>query len=302
MYDFLPLIIVFVAMAVMMFIVLKKFPQLSLIDVESLPEVKEEKKKDEYIRKRQEKKVEKDSTKAKKYVEKIAKWFSNIQLLFRKYVGNVQKKVLKGTFEKAKTVAPEKKEERKVEIGDLLDDANRSIEKNALEEAEKKFIDVVRLDPKSTQAYYGLVGVYLKQGMMQEAEQTCAYLLQLDPDNDQAHERMAEIAEENGNTEKAIEHYEQAVLISDIFPKRFDRLSRLLSGSGQPQTALEAGMQALAIEPENPRYLDNCLELAIIVADRGLAEELYGRLRLVNPDNNKLDAFKQRISEIVDNS
>ena len=44
MYALLPLLLIFFSFVVIIFIIVRKFPQLTLLDVENIPEVKEEKK------------------------------------------------------------------------------------------------------------------------------------------------------------------------------------------------------------------------------------------------------------------
>jgi len=61
---------------------------------------------------------------------------------------------------------------------------------------------------------------------------------------------------------------------------------------------MEAIQQALDIEPQNPRYVDNFIETSIILKRKDLAEEGYKQLRMINPDNQKLEVFRQRIDEI----
>ena len=56
--------------------------------------------------------------------------------------------------------------------------------------------------------------------------------------------------------------------------------------------------RAVQLEPGNPKYLDQLLEMSIIAGDSELARETYDRLRLANPDNQKLAEFKQRVEEI----
>jgi predicted Zn-dependent protease len=66
----------------------------------------------------------------------------------------------------------------------------------------------------------------------------------------------------------------------------------------QPETAREALLSALQLEPKNPKYLDLLIEVAILCNDSGLAITAYNELRLVNPENQKLDYFKGKISQM----
>ena len=45
----IPFILIVLSLSVIIFLVVKKFPQLSLLDVDTIPEVKEDKKKQEIV-------------------------------------------------------------------------------------------------------------------------------------------------------------------------------------------------------------------------------------------------------------
>ena len=110
--------------------------------------------------------------------------------------------------------------------------------------------------------------------------------------------KLAEIAESQGDLEEAIGYYQQAVLVNDSFSPRFYHLAELLVKVGQPQVAVESILQAVELEPQNPKYLDLLIEIAIICGNKDLALKGYGELRLVNPENQKLHSFKDRIYKI----
>jgi hypothetical protein len=67
---------------------------------------------------------------------------------------------------------------------------------------------------------------------------------------------------------------------------------------GQADVAKESILQAVELEPQNPKYLDLLIEIAIICGNKDLALKGYGELRLVNPENQKLSSFKDRIYKI----
>jgi len=52
-----------------------------------------------------------------------------------------------------------------------------------LSEAEKKFIEIISLDPKNLKAYKGLGQVYLELKEYKQAEQTFMFVLQLEKKN-----------------------------------------------------------------------------------------------------------------------
>jgi hypothetical protein len=107
-----------------------------------------------------------------------------------------------------------------------------------------------------------------------------------------------QMLEREGNSAEAIACYQQAVVINDNLSPRFYHLAELLLKEKQPETALEAIESALDLEPKNPKYLDLLIEVAILLNDKKMAMDAYNELRLVNPENQKLDSFKSRIGEL----
>jgi tetratricopeptide (TPR) repeat protein len=110
---------------------------------------------------------------------------------------------------------------------------------------------------------------------------------------------LAELCELIGEKEKAVDYYQQAVLINPNLSNRFAKLADLFYGMEQYGTALEAIEQAVDIEPENPKYLDMFTEISIMVGDQEMALNAYNKLRMANPENQKLASFKHRIEKMA---
>jgi len=291
--------IVIVCLAVLGYIVWKKLPQLSNLDVENLPQEKFSKKKHEIISKRidaQSKELKKKIGRRMIFLEKI---WGRLQLKFRVYVGNVERLWHHEQMTKIKqeqsVLSPEEKDQK---IRSLIQDGEQNLSLGNFEQAEKIFITTIKLDAKVADAYKGLGETYLSKGSTEEAKQTFDFLLQLEPENDSVMVKLAEIAEKQGNVDEAIEYYQRAVVANDSLSPRFAHLADLLLKVGQPEVAKEAVMQAVELEPQNPKYLDLLIETAILCQDKKLASDAYHNLRLVNPENSKLVDFKDRIEKI----
>lgn len=296
---FLPLTIILAALAVIVFIVARKFPQLVNLDVTNLPAEKEARKKGEMIAKRIESEGRLIKEAWSKRLEPLRKWWRRLQLNFRIYVGRVEKLWYhEEAVKKAKeSVQPEAKEQIQ-KFNALIQEAEQSLKEQNYDKAEELYIAAIKIDSKSAVAYRGLGDTYLAKGSLEEARQTYRFLLQLEPDDDSVIVKLAEVAESQGDLEEAITYYQQAVVINDSFSPRFYHLAELLIKIKQPETAKEAIIQAIELEPKNPKYLDLLIELAIICGDKSLALNGYNKLRLANPDNQKLEGFKERISRL----
>ncbi len=303
MANILPFIFIALSFSVIIFILAKKFPQLTLLDVDNIKEVKEYKKKDQLLRKRSE---EKDLEINTKFLDRIRPLFAklkNIQKRFREYVSEIEYKVrtesevVKKEKKKKtkKTVSKVEKKKQKTEIEQLLQEAQKSFEVEDYNDAEQKFIAIIKAQPKNSQAYEGLADVYHAQNQTDEAIETYKFALKLDPGSEHANVELAEIYEKKGDLDTAVSYYQQAVLINDHISSRFARIYELLTELEKYDTAFEAATQALELEPQNPKYLDNFIESSIIVGDQKAAKEGYKQLRMVNPENKKLPSFKNRI-------
>jgi hypothetical protein len=79
---------------------------------------------------------------------------------------------------------------------------------------------------------------------------------------------------------------------------RFYHLAELLIKADHPEIAKESIIQAVELEPKNPKYLDLMTETGILCGDKVLADTGFQELRLVNPQNNKLESFQARINDL----
>lgn len=295
----LPLILVLVSLAIILIIIIRKFPQLALLDVDNIPEVKQEKQKEKLLLKKVDKQLDISRKSWLGRIKPFIQWLKDIQLSFRKYVGKVEREVMKQTQDENEEAEPEvvSPDEHK-EAKTLVEEADRALISEDYEETEQKFISAIKINPRNEDAYKGLADVYMKQDMLDEAEETYKFLLQLNTKDELVYAKLSEISEKKGEIEKAIEYLQQAVLINDQVSARFAKLAELLKSLEQHNTALEAISQAVDLEPSNPKYLDKLAEFAIMTGDKKLAEDTYNQFRMVNPENQKLEVLKSRIDEM----
>jgi len=130
-----------------------------------------------------------------------------------------------------------------------------------VEIAEKKYIDIIAADPRNIEAFEGLGDLYYEQGMFSEAKETFKHVLKLDPSSATAAYDLAHISKEEGDVSSARTYIRQA-------------LSR---------------------EPKNVKYLDLDIELALEAKDKLGAQESIAVVRAVNPDNQKLDSWDEKL-------
>lgn len=289
-------VILGIAVLLMLVIAIRRFPLLANLDLENIPEEKEAKKKKEMIDRlvtADRRKLNQTFSKVGKPLQKI---WGKLQLKFRIYVGQIERLLHHEQRNKEIKQMPTEAVEAKLSV--LVQDGASNLQQNNLEKAEEMFIAAIKLDPKCGPAYRGLGDTYLAKGSFDEAEETYHFLLQLHPNDDMAMAKVSELREKKGDLEGAITNLQQAVVLNDSLSSRFFHLAELLLKVDQPKVAKEAIVQAVELEPKNPKFLDLLIETGILCSDKDLAERSFKELRLVNPQNQKLESFQARINAL----
>ena len=166
----------------------------------------------------------------------------------------------------------------------LLFEAEEMVRDGRLEGAEKKYIEIIGLDPKNFRAFKDLGEVYLKNQNLNEARQTLEHALRLKKNSEQAVD-----GEEKTKTKdvKDLELSQAYFLLGTVFEE-----------AGEYAKAIVQLKRALKIEKHNPRYLDRMIEVSILKKDKINAVQALTELETVNPENQKLPNFKERIEAL----
>lgn len=150
-------------------------------------------------------------------------------------------------------------------LENLLDEARRRAEEAKFKEAEKKYLEVIKLDPKNIEAYRGLGDVYIAQKQYTEAKEIYSFLIKL---NSVSVNRKSDY---------------------------FFNLALIHKSEGSMGEAYNYGLQALELVPNNPRYLDFIIDLSIIEGDKVGARKHLAKLKEVNPENQKISSWEEML-------
>jgi tetratricopeptide (TPR) repeat protein len=291
-----PMILIIISLVTLTVIVLRHFSQITLLNVDSIPAVKQAKHKKDILTRR----VDQHATKKRKGVSNnvlpIIRWMKGLQFQFRQYVGKVEREVI--VKEMKKKSSRLQGAERTQEIQKRMQQARIALEEHDLHEAESLFISVIQLNPKYAGAYLGLGDVYVAQENYDEAEQSYIFALQINKTNDKVMMKLADLAEKTGNIGKSISYVQKAVLQNDGISFRSAHLADLFMSQGQFDEAYNALVLALELEPQNPKYLDKMVEISIMLKHKSLARDAWQQLRMVNPENQKLTVLDDRIRQL----
>jgi len=171
-------------------------------------------------------------------------------------------------------------------IKELLASGRELLKNGDLKEAEKKIIEIISLNPRQITAYKLLGEIYLLEKNYKQAEEVLNYALKL---SKQALNLWQKIAPLNGSS--------SAELNQQLITAYFD-LGNFYRATDNPQKALVYFQKVIEAEPNNPKTLDFLIDLSIILKDKNLAQAYLWRLKEVNPENQKIEAWEEKIKNL----
>ncbi len=167
--------------------------------------------------------------------------------------------------EKDKRSAPASVERIAITLENLLDEARHSVDEGKVIEAEKKFLEVVKLDPKNIEAYRGLGELYYSKKQYNEAREIYKFLIKL---NSVSVNRKSDY---------------------------FFNLALIYKAENELGEALNYGLKSIELVPNSPRYLDFIIDLSIIEGDKVGARRHVAKLKEVNPENQKIANWEESL-------
>jgi len=272
----------------MLAIVIRKFPQLTLIDTAALPKERETRKKKEIIHERVGRMAAENW---RGFAAKVGPVLKKIQAWFRRQYTKVL--VLDYKYQTAK---PEDKplpiSDLRAIVDRLQDEAAELVKEGKGSEAEKKYVEIIKIDPKNLGAYRGLGELYLDAKNYLQAKETFEFLVKMSvKECCVAHKGRAgrfPDAEEGGSCPAS-------PAVQAEIAKNYLSLSNACRLAGDPTGARLALESALGHEPANPKHLDLLIEACILEGDKERALAVFGKLKEVNPENQKLGILYEKI-------
>ena len=281
-------------------VLIKKFPQLKLIDLSTLAGERHAQVKARIIHDRFDRALggfgHKANSAAGRFLTRLGDGYARLR---------AKLKAIEKSFERNHPLTPE---EREAKIAGLLREARSNAQLERFGMAEEAVIEALKLDPQRAEAYRVLADVYQSQKLYEQAKQTLEYLIRLDDRDETAYEKLGAVEAILGQWPEAETSYIQSIELSQLRQGSDGQaakpalirteLGEVYLKMGDHHKALEQFRAALVDEPYNPRYLDYFLETAILLGDLTAAEESYAVLETVNPENQKLAEFRTRIDNL----
>ena len=268
-YNIFPIIGIVVPLGIIIYILYKKLPDVSGLDVNAVPEIKQERLKKNLMEERLMRKLK--DLRVLKLGGNITKAIQFVVEKCKVQQKKVQDILQQNKREKAiETIIETETSARDIQIEKMMESAeNLGKNQESLKEAEQKYIDIIKIDFKNIEAYRGLGRLYVD---MCEWENAVASL-----------EHLLKIAGNSGQ-----------VLADDY--RELAEAKRELS---KDHEALHYAEKALELEPNNPKYLDLHLDISIRAKEPEQAKQSLRALRVVNPENSKLIDYGQKIKDMA---
>ncbi len=290
MLDIILVILVLISLVVIGMIVLRKFPALASLDINTIKREIENRKKDHLV--------------GLRLKRSFLVWYNHLSGWLKPVVAMIGV-FFKWLYEKINDWREKQLAEKEIapedlgrQVERLVDDAESLTRQDDFEVAEKKLIEAISLDSKNVDAFRALAHLYFDKKELEEAKQTFEHVLKLNENDEDAYEGLAVIASQGGDYQNAKADYQALVKMNSKKSEIFYNLALVCEAMKEFHESLANIKKALAIEANNPRYLDLWLKISIIIKDKVEAFTAYGRLKEVNPDNQKLEELKAQIEEL----
>lgn len=257
MIDLALLAVLVASVGAIVVLALRKLPYLASLDVKELPDAGEEHMKEVLVYRRLKRKVLDAARNARKGARPIAARVSSWAHAVARKIEATERDY-RARARQAARHAP------KADLTTLLREADELSRRGEFESAEKKFIEIVGLDPHRAATYRALGELYLRFEQYVHAEQSFRHALRISPED-------AEV--------------------------RAD-LAQLFRAQGKLTTAREEAEFAVAKERANPKFLNLLLDIALELHDRSLAEQTLAQLIEANPENQKLDELRAAVQNM----
>lgn len=304
MFNIVPLFLIIVSLGVIVVIIARKYPELTLLDLDTIPDRKEKQIKKEILGRKASKRAKDQQIKILQRLIPVKNAWKRWQSSFRLYVRQLRydvetrKNPTRIAIESTSFATKNLLSEGEKTIDDILKKGKRALEERKFQEAEISFIRAIEIDKKNVFAYEGLGDVYAEQGQFEEAKETYFFAKKLDLQNVSLLLKLASLAEQSEAWTQAIGYYEEAILVDDANASFFAKLAELFLKARQVSSAFEAINQAVELRPKHLPYLDTLVEISIIMQDKGHAEEGIYAIRMIDPEYNRIELFKDRIAEM----
>ena len=209
-------------------------------------------------------------------------------------------RALDASYKKVKNPLAAMAPSQKERVITLISEAKSLARDTKWAEAERRYLDVLQLDPRSIDAYKGIGQIYLKQKLYPQAKETLEFLLKTKKSDDATYAGLAEIAEVEGDMERAEAYRVKAAEASPNQAFRHAELAQFYLARKRPEYAREPAERAIELEKQSVKYLELAFDAAIANSMATQARELYQKLRIASDDADRASVWKEKLEQLED--
>ncbi len=258
-FDIVPLIILFAALAVIGLIVWRRLPYLAQIRVEEIPEHQQEMVKQTILENRLRRRLKELSGRLKQRLPK-----THVTLIRRAIRERWRQLVKREEAWRLRLFRQSHPTTQAEQLASGIREAGQLIEQEAWPIAEKKLLLLIRLSPRHLETY----------------------------------RLLAEVYERQKNWRDAAEAFRYAVTQGEPHEQDYLYLGELYRQAGDHRQALEMFKAAFELDPRDPKNLDFLCEESILEGNLQLAKQALAILKEVNPENQKISVFQDRLKNL----
>ena len=286
-------VIIIICFLVILYLVSGKAKKLRLIAVDMIPEEKQSEVKKRLLELRLQKRM---ISAGKGLMSLIIKMFKSVWLASTGAIEFIKEKKKNGSFKKMAQETVIKRELKPIDVAsDKLLEAETLAKKRKYDEAEEKYIEILKDDPKNIKVYMALGEIYMSRKEWEIAEETYRHIMRIDPNFLPAEKGLASLLELMKKWED-LKQLSQYILKSGIEETWvYLKLGLSYKKTGYPDVAEEYFERAVELESKNELALDYLIEAAIINKNKPLAFKAFNTLLGVSADALKIQSYKDKI-------
>lgn len=289
-----------VSLLVIAALVVRHFGELVAFDASSVPQILEKTTKQALVHARIQRNIKKVGGHVRERLSPVAHGWESFQRWFRNLANTIADQYrLQEWKQKWQEWKSRSRHERRAHLLKLLEEGDEHRRAGRYVEAEKNYIEIISLDPKNVSAYTGLAKAYFNQDKWKETEEVARHVVEsLDSVAELGWAFLGRTLKAQGKWTDAAAAFKNALKVNPLMAKRWVDLGDCYREMGGIAEAIVAYRKAAEIEPNNPRVLDQLIEISIISGDKRLAREAFLQLRSANPENQKLEEWEARIGDM----
>jgi len=293
MLEYIALAIIIGCLIAIAVIIIRRFPTVAAIDVSQTTTTIAEKK-SSLIEQRLRRKFT-------AWGEKISTYSGPVTSRLKKFSQQAQRRLVDLEHEykvRSLPVLLNRRQRRKVDsqVAILLEQAKLLLTDHEERAAEDKALQAIRLEPRSVPAFEFLGQLYLQTKEYGHAKEVYLYLLKLTGESDAIYEHLAEADMAEGHLTEAKQEFQKAIDLNRSVMVYHLELAQVYRQLEDYSKAFASIQEAARLEPNNPKVLDEYLEISIVYGKKQFAQDALNKIKDSNPDNSKIPEWEERIA------